>query len=148
MTKLFGPIRIALGQIRVESLVLLVLIVIGGALRFTNLYWGQPYWFHPDERNIASAVTRLHWPDNMDPDFYAYGTVPIYINFFIVKAVQEFLNISEDPFFTAIKVGRIVSALLSTALIPLMYWIANHYSCINLIGIITLKSNIFNSILN
>ena len=111
-----------------SPLSLLALLTLAGAVfRFTNLYWGQPYWFHPDERNIASAVTRLHWPDNMDPDFYAYGTVPIYINFFIVKAVQEFLNISEDPFFTAIKVGRIVSALLSTALIPLMYWIANHY---------------------
>ncbi len=124
---LFAPIRVLFGFIRVEIFLLFILTLIGAYLRFTNLNWGEPWWFHPDERNIASAVTRLSWPYNMDPDFFAYGTVPIYLNFFLVKAAQHWLSVTEDPFFTAIKVGRIISALLSTALIPLMYWITQRY---------------------
>jgi hypothetical protein len=107
--------------------ILFILTLVGALLRFINLYWGQPYWFHPDERNVASAVTRLQWPDQMDPEFFAYGTVPIYFNFFLVKFVQNYLDVTEDPFATAIKAGRIMSALLSTALIPLMYWITKRY---------------------
>ena len=57
---------------------LILLTIIGAFLRFYNLNWGAPYYFHPDERNIASSVTQLHFPDQINPHFFAYGSLPIY----------------------------------------------------------------------
>lgn len=114
-------------RMKTTKTILISLIVVGAILRFSNLFWGEPYWFHPDERNIASAVTKLHWPNQMNPEFFAYGTVPIYLNYFFVYLSQNLLHNITDPFFIAIKVGRILSAILSTALIPLTYWITKRY---------------------
>ena len=43
-------------RIPVVFITLISLIIIGATLRFTNLNWGNPWHFHPDERNIAAAV--------------------------------------------------------------------------------------------
>jgi len=110
-----------------KQLPLIILISFGIILRFANLFWGQPYWFHPDERNIAAAVTRLQWPTDMNPKFFAYGSFPIYLNFFISTKILETFSLSSDPFFMAIKIGRTISALLSVVMIPLIYFIVYRF---------------------
>ena len=105
---------------------LTALTLVGALLRFLGIAWGSPWWFHPDERNVASAVVSLHWSDQMDPHFFAYGTVPIYLNFFLVQLLKPLFP-DTDPFAIAVLVGRFWSALLSTSLIPLMYWIVKKY---------------------
>jgi hypothetical protein len=105
------------------------LTVIGAGLRFTNLNWGEPWWFHPDERNIASAVTRLYWPDQMDPEFFAYGSLPIYIIYWLTRWAPV-INpelIETDPFAIAIMVSRYFSAGFSVLLIPLLWWFGRRY---------------------
>lgn len=61
------------------SLLFVVSITIGGLFRFYNLNWDKGHLFHPDERNIALAVTRIRFFSHMNPEFYAYGSLPIYI---------------------------------------------------------------------
>jgi 4-amino-4-deoxy-L-arabinose transferase-like glycosyltransferase len=34
---------------------------------------------HPDERNIAAAIAQLNWPQNTDPEFYAYNGFPLFL---------------------------------------------------------------------
>lgn len=58
-----------------RSLIFIVLFLVI-ITRFIGLNWGNGYFFHPDENNMASAVSRLK-PDNLDPDFYAYGQFPL-----------------------------------------------------------------------
>ena len=50
---------------------------------FYNLNWGAPFYFHPDERNIASSIVQLKFPDNLNPNFFAYGAFPIYLIFIL-----------------------------------------------------------------
>lgn len=97
-------------------------IIIGGFLRFYNLGWGAPYFFHPDERNIASAVLNINFPFDLNPHFFAYGAFPIYLVSLMIRIIV-FLsnNKSFDHFALAILVGRFFSAILSTALIPLVF---------------------------
>ena len=103
-------------------LTLSLLIIIGGFLRFYNLAWGSPYFFHPDERNIASAVLNINLPFDLNPHFFAYGAFPIYLVSLVNRFIGLFLqNSSYDHFALAILVGRFFSALLSTALIPLVF---------------------------
>ena len=101
--------------------------VIGTILRFYNLTWGSPYYFHPDERNIASAITQLSYPMQMNPHFFAYGSLPIYIVYFVGVLANFIRNLFYHTtsvsvsFEQAILIGRFLSALLSVGLIPLLY---------------------------
>jgi len=58
-------------------------------LRFYNLNWDQGHFFHPDERNIAAAVSRIHFFDQLNPKFFAYGSFPIYLYRMIGEAISE-----------------------------------------------------------
>ncbi len=112
---------------------LILLIIIGAILRFYNLNWGAPFYFHPDERNIATSVAQLRFPEQMNPNFFAYGSLPIYTIYFtgLIKNLLISCNplaincqLSTVTFEHALVISRIYSALLSTLLIPLLFVIA------------------------
>lgn len=107
-----------------EILILILLILIGGFLRFYNLDWGAPFYFHPDERNIASAISQLNFPLQMNPHFFAYGSFPIYLTYFssiIINIIFSLKSIIQSSFEQSIIVGRFYSAFLSLLIIPLIY---------------------------
>src|SRR5437868_5021246 len=82
-------------------IIVLSLTLIGAFLHFYNLNWGAPFYFHPDERNIASAVAQLKFPHHMNPQFFAYGSLPIYLIYFTGYAtnyVLSILNLGTTPF--------------------------------------------------
>ncbi len=102
---------------------MLSLIVVGSILRFYNLTWGAPFYFHPDERNIASSVSQLLFPTNMHPHFFAYGSLPIYTIYFtgvFVNAISQLPNwpvnwssLGHVSFETAIIISRFSYTILS-----------------------------------
>lgn len=89
--------------------ILILILIIATLLRFYNLMHDAPYFFNPDERNMANAITALKVPKNtslifdclikeftpvfrkiphkttpvcsLDPHFYAYGQFPLYLSF-------------------------------------------------------------------
>lgn len=100
---------------------LFFLIVFFVFFTFYGLSWGSPFFFHPDERNIASAVTRLN-PENFNPHFFAYGQLPIYASY----AIGVFLNYFSNQDFrvnfdNAIIIGRFISSVFTFLLIFLIY---------------------------
>ncbi len=107
--------------------ILIILLVIGIFLRFFNLDWGAPYYFHPDERNMAFSVTQLSFPDQMNPNFFAYGSLPLYAIFFTGLLSNFFtecrfaLTSCTVSFEQAILISRFFSALFSVGLIPLLF---------------------------
>lgn len=108
------------------SILLVFLILSGAFLRFYNLNWGAPFYFHPDERNIASAISQLSFPNQMNPNFFAYGSLPIYAIY--LTGVVGNLLFNTHPITTvlfdhAIIISRIYSALFSTLIIPLLFLI-------------------------
>lgn len=107
-----------------------LLLSVAFLLRFYNLNWGAPFFFHPDERNIASAVSQLRFPAQLNPHFFAYGSLPLY--FIYASAVLS--NVLTFCFFTnqgcivvtfenALLLSRIISAVFSFLLIPLIYFL-------------------------
>lgn len=107
--------------------ILILLTVLGALFHFYNLSWGAPLFFHPDERNIANAVTQLQLPHQLNPNFFAYGSLPIYVIFFTGLLFNFFSTFDTAsftrtlPFADAIMVSRFYSALFATLLIPLVY---------------------------
>lgn len=105
---------------------LFTIIFVGAFLRFYNLDWGGTFYFHPDERNIASSVSQLSFPNQMNPHFFAYGSFPIYLIYFTGTLINLLSNFSAGwqlSFSQAILISRFYSAVFSLLLIPLLYLI-------------------------
>src|SRR3990167_9885086 len=106
-----------------ETLLIFLIIIVGAFFRFYNLNWDEGHSFHPDERNIAASVSRVRFPDKLDPEFFAYGSFPIYI---YRTAGEVLLKVTKDTSWNyewgnINLVGRFFSALFSTLTIPLIY---------------------------
>lgn len=110
-----------------KKFLLLAILALGIILRLYHLNWGAPYYFHPDERNIASSVAQLNFPGTLNPHFFAYGSLPIYLTYGVGVLVNVFSQ-SNTPtslysvsFEQAILILRVVSALLSIGVLLLFY---------------------------
>lgn len=112
-----------------SNFILFILILIAAFFRFYDLNWGAPYYFHPDERNIASAVSQLTFPTQMNPHFFAYGSLPIYAIYFtgiVVNSIQYLMSNIQSPisnvkFEEAIIISRFFSAIFSVLLILILF---------------------------
>jgi len=118
---------------------LLAILAVAFFLRFINISWGLPYYFHPDEWNMASAVTRLSWQNKLDPEFYAYGQLPLYLSFFSAKLYHlvpwitlKEINPSEAIFFL-----RFWSALAGVGTVYLVYLISKGFLFPHYLSLIT-----------
>ncbi|MBI3955146.1 glycosyltransferase family 39 protein [Candidatus Gottesmanbacteria bacterium] len=100
-----------------SKILLSAIILIAGFLRFYNLMFGSPHFFHPDERNMASAITRLNFPNQMNSEFFAYGQFPLYLAYFSARVA----NVS---FPQAIFWLRFWSAITSTLTVLIGYFVA------------------------
>lgn len=105
---------------------LLLILFLAGLVRFGGLNWCSPYTPHPDEWNMATAVTKLSWEDKLNPDFFAYGQFPLYLTYFSARiynlipwiAVKE-IDIQEAIFFL-----RFWSAIAGVGTVYLVYLIS------------------------
>lgn len=96
--------------------------------RSFNLNWGAPFYFHPDERNIVSAVTQLNFPSQLNPHFFAYGSFPIYVIYFTGLLYHVLLSLLfSSPVTTLISftegifISRFYSSLFSVLSIFLIF---------------------------
>lgn len=76
------------------GLTLIAILVFAAYLRFTALDWDHGYLYHPDERNIDAAVSRLDWPKQNNPEFYAYNGFPIFLFEITSEIIAHFTH---DP---------------------------------------------------
>jgi len=103
--------------------ILLILIVaLGGLLRFYGHNWGDGLFFHPDEDNMARSISQMSLGNGLHPDFFAYGQFPLYVAYFSYQLVHG-LKLELVPFKDAVYLLRYWSGLFSTLTIPLVYLI-------------------------
>ncbi|MFH0936862.1 MAG: glycosyltransferase family 39 protein [Candidatus Daviesbacteria bacterium] len=107
---------------KLQTYVLVFILLIGAILRFYNLDWGQGYFFHPDENNIASLALSL---DKNQTNFwtqgtFSYGTSLTYLSFFIRKGIQQ-TSLCTADFPCQILILRSLSALFSVLTIYFSY---------------------------
>jgi len=122
--------KIGLNKKFQTSFLLLIITILAGALRFYNLNWDLGNYFHPDERNIANAVSQIHFFSQLNPHFFAYGGFSIYLYrlagdllTFITKNSVWTMNWGNIDI-----VGRFFSAFFSTLTIIPLYFLAQKIS--------------------
>jgi hypothetical protein len=107
---------------KIEILVIVFTIFIAAILRFFNLMHDSPYFFDPDERNMAIAITQFRLPKNLsqippclisqirqkstnlsaqdlaqqncnlNPRFFAYGQFPLYLAYVSDQLTKPIIN--------------------------------------------------------
>ena len=91
-------------------LALALLFACAMAVRLFGLRYDDGHNYHPDERRITEAVHQLSFsPLQLDPKFYAYGSLP----FYVTRAACSLLG-NVHPWFLSwdgnLLIGRVLSA--------------------------------------
>jgi len=99
---------------RLSLVVLIVIVVSAVGLRFYGLDWDNayPYSPHPDERAMLYAVERINLDatdKNLNPQWFSYGSLPIYLNFFAIELFEKLTTINDSSGGRLF--GRIISAV-------------------------------------
>ncbi|KUK83980.1 MAG: tetratricopeptide TPR_4 [Microgenomates bacterium 39_6] len=115
-----------------KSLIVLLIIFFFIFLRFNSNNWDQGTHQHPDERMAIMVSMRLNLFDNLDPDFFNYGSLP----FYVLRGTAQLMD-SATGFFQGdrsfndyssydqlLVVGRIISTLMDAAVIIVVYHIS------------------------
>ena len=111
------------GRRFVSGLFVLVLLMVAFALRVYGLNWDHGLFFHPDERQILMVASRVSWPSSwteflspsspLNPHFFAYGSVPIYL----IRGLSALLNVWRRGWADMHRyylLGRLLSAVFDT----------------------------------
>lgn len=99
-----------------SQLLLVVLLLFS---RFIDLNWGNGLFFHPDENNMAQALSQLSF-QNWNPHFFAYGQFPLYLGFLTLKLIHQL-----NSFDNSILILRFWSAIFSVTSVGLIYLITH-----------------------
>lgn len=106
-----------------HRLMLAVVILTGGLLRFYNLNWDSGMLFHPDEMNIGIAMSKISFSGSLNPGFFAYNGFSLYLYKAAATIVAAFTGNQSwvDETGRSLLVGRYISAAVSTFSLPMIY---------------------------
>lgn len=108
-----------------SSKFLFLLIFLALFTRFFGQNWGNSYFSHPDENNMATALSQLS-STNINPHFFAYGQFPLYLGYFTLKIVNV-----PNTFPNSIYILRFYSAIFSLIFLYFAYLLSkeifHHY---------------------
>lgn len=116
---------------------ILLIMLLGGVFRFTNLNWDMGGRIQPDEALIVNGALTIKFFSNLFPGFHDYNGFSIYllkIASLIASTVLRSSYWSTTPEGVTL-VGRFVSALLAMLSIPLMYLLSKRLWN-NMVGIL------------
>src|SRR3990167_7169700 len=84
-------------------------------IRIYNINWDQGFHLHPDERMLIMVADKINFFKNLNPNFFNYGSLPIYL----LKIILP--NGNYDSLLIA---GRILSVTFDLLTIFFVYKIA------------------------
>jgi hypothetical protein len=105
---------------------LIIVLSAGFGLRLYGINWDLGAHLHPDERMLIMVAERLLVAGNSNPDFFNYGSLPIYLLSFLWKACSfAFLSCAQLGSYDGLLiVGRCLSVLTDMCTLYVIYGIA------------------------
>jgi len=106
-------------------LVLSFILFLGCILRLYGINWDQGFHLHPDERMLIMVADRINFFNNLNPDFFNYGSLPIYLLKGITQLLDYLIKTQLANYNGMLIVGRIISTCFDLLTIIFIYHIAN-----------------------
>jgi len=120
---MYRKIRAFLSRPKVQIAALLgAVLMCALGLRLYGINWDEGWVVHPDEFNVKEVALRVHLfhPElSLNPHFFVYGSLPIYL----LKGVGSILSNFNETLSTSnlIAVGRGLAAVFDTGTVLLVY---------------------------
>lgn len=92
--------------------------------RFFGNQYDNYRHLHPDERWLVMVVDRLSIPENLDPDFFAYGSLPMYTLKVLAQSSDSVLGTAFDNYDGLLRMGRALASLIDIGTALLVFTIA------------------------
>ncbi len=90
-------------------------------LRWYGINWDEGWHLHPDERMLIMVADKVHLFDHMNPEFFNYGSLPIYILKAVAQILAYFFSTPVAGYDGLLSIGRGISVALEIGTIILIY---------------------------
>ena len=106
------------------------ILLVAFSVRSFGRNWDEGGHLHPDERMLVMVADRIHFPDNLNPDFFNYGSLPIYILRASAQAVDIVFRspVKAASYDGMLFLGRTLSSLFDVSTVLLVFYITYQLS--------------------
>jgi hypothetical protein len=105
-----------------KSRLAFVLILLSAFLiRIFGINWDQGFHLHPDERMLIMVADRISFFKNLNPDFFNYGSLPIYLLKGFSQIVDFLFHKNLANYSGMLQIGRGLSVLFDLITICIIY---------------------------
>lgn len=101
---------------KIKFFILVFILILAFFLRIYGISWDNGYHLHPDERMLIMVTEKINYFKNLNPDFFNYGSLPIYI----LRLISP-----NGGYDSLLITGRIISSVFELITIFFIYLIAN-----------------------
>jgi len=98
-----------------------ITLLIAFFLRMVGINWDQGTHLHPDERMLIMVSDKIHFFDQLDPNFFNYGSLPIYLLRAVTQIIYSIVNIPYSLYDSMLYIGRGLSLTADLLVVLLVY---------------------------
>lgn len=103
---------------------LIFIVILGFALRLFGINWDQGFHLHPDERQLIFVADQINFFKNLNPNFFNYGSLPVYLLKGSAQLFDLILPTSLATYDGMLFLGRYFSILADLGTIYLIFKIS------------------------
>lgn len=107
-----------------KRLIFFGIFVFAFILRIYGINWDLGLHFHPDERMLVMVTDRIEFFSNLNPEFFNYGSLPVYILAAVAQLIDGIFKTSFDNYDGLLILGRLISVFLDLLVLALISKIA------------------------
>ena len=104
-----------------HKLILLCIVALALTLRLYGINWDQGFHLHPDERMLIMVAGKIKFFSQLDPDFFNYGSLPIYLLAGSGQLLDAFLPTSLDTYDGMLYMGRFLSTVFDVLTLVVIF---------------------------
>lgn len=98
-----------------------ILLFVSFIIRFLGINWDAGSHLHPDERMLMMVGDKINFFNNLNPNFFNYGALPIYILKGIGQTIDFFFKTNFAHYGQMLYLGRFLSTMADIGVIFLIY---------------------------
>jgi hypothetical protein len=108
-----------------KNKIMFILILLGAFfVRNYGINWDQGFHLHPDERMLIMVADKINLFKNLNPDFFNYGSLPIYLLKGISQLIDFLFNEHLANYNGMLIIGRSLSVFFDLITVYLIFKIA------------------------
>ena len=117
--------------------VFVLILLFAFFIRIFGINWDQGSHLHPDERMLIMVADRIKFFSNFNPDFFNYGSLPIYLLKGLSQLIGFLFNQNIANYMSMLTVGRMLSMFVDLITVNFIYKIGKLLFKKNIIALLS-----------